>query len=391
VLIFRYAARELLRHPARSLFAVAGVAVACAMLLDMLMLSSGLGTSFRSLLSGAGYALRVAPGGTLPFDTEATIPDASRVRAAIESDPRVSAVAPVLGGNLLEGRTAERRVFALGIDPAEQGLYRLVEGRPPLEEDEVVVGRALREEGVGPGDTLWLAPGGGLGPVAGAAPRPFRVSGTGTFFYASAGERSLALKLGTAETLTGRADRASLMMVRLARGAEADEVVPALRAAFPSLEIASVAELVERAERRLSYFRQLALILGTVSLVVTTLLIGTIMAVSINDRYGTIAALRAIGVSRGSILSALAVESLLLCLAAAAVGLALGLVTAGRLETILADFPGLPAAIRFFVLDPGQLAIAGAALVAAGVGSALVPAWRVTRLPIAGTLHREEP
>jgi len=42
VLIFRYSARELLRHPARSLLAVLGVAVACAMLLDMLMLGGGL-------------------------------------------------------------------------------------------------------------------------------------------------------------------------------------------------------------------------------------------------------------------------------------------------------------------------------------------------------------
>lgn len=391
MLIFRYAARELLRHPARSLFAVAGVAVACAMLLDMLMLSSGLGTSFRTLLTGAGYALRVSPGGTLPFDTEATIPDAGRVRRELAADPRVAGVAPVLGANLLEGRAAERRVFALGVDPREQGLFRLADGRPPAAADEVLVGQALRDEGLAPGDTLWLAPGGGLGPVAGASPRPFRVVGTGTFFYASAGERSLALELGAAEALTGRTDRASLMMVRLAPEAEPDAVALSLRAAFPSLEVASVGELVDRAQRRLSYFRQLALILGTVSLVVTTLLIGTIMAVSINDRYGTIAALRAIGVSRGSILSALAAESLLLCLAAAGVGLALGLLTAGWLETILSDFPGLPAAIRFFVLDPRQLAIAGAALLAAGVGSALVPAWRVTRLPIAETLHREEP
>lgn len=391
MLIFRYAARELLRHPARSVFAVAGVAVACAMLLDMLMLSSGLGTSFRALLSGAGYELRVAPGGTLPFDTEATIPEAARVRAGIGADPRVAGVAPVLGGNLLEGREAERRVFALGVDPAEQGLFRTVDGRPPRTEDEVLVGQALREEGVAVGDTIWLAPGGGLGPVAGASPRVFRVVGTGDFFYASAGERTLALALEPAERLTGRPDRASLMMVRLAPGAGPEEVAATLRASFPALEVASVGEMVDRAQRRLSYFRQLALILGTVSLVVTTLLIGTIMAVSINDRYGTIAALRAIGVSRGSILSALAAESFLLCLAAAVLGLGLGLVTAGRLETILSDFPGLPAAIRFFVLDPRQLAVAGAALLAVGVGSALVPAWRVTRLPIAETLHREEP
>ncbi|MDT8436594.1 MAG: ABC transporter permease [Gemmatimonadota bacterium] len=391
MLILRYAARELLRHPSRSLFAVAGVAVACAMLLDMLMLSSGLGTSFRSLLAGEGYSLRVAPAGSLPFDTDATIADAAEVRAGLAAHPAVTGVAPVLGANFLEGPDGGARVFALGIDPEEQGFLTLVDGRLPTAADEAVVGMPLRDEGVGPGDTLLLAPAGGLGRVAAAPPRRFRVVGTGRFHYAPAGERSVALPIRTVAEVAGRPDRASLMMVRLADGASPDAVAEQLRRDGLALEIASVGELVERAERRLSYFRQLALILGTVSLVVTSLLIGTIMAVSINDRYGTIAALRAIGVSRGSILTALAVESLLLCTAAAAIGLVLGLFTADRLEAILADFPGLPRAIRFFVLEPRQAVQAGIALLLAGVGAALVPAWRVTHLPIAATLHGEEP
>ena len=72
MLILRYSARELLRHPIRSGLAILGVAVACAMLLDMLMLGGGLNSSFESLLTTAGYELRVAPAGTLPFDTGAT-------------------------------------------------------------------------------------------------------------------------------------------------------------------------------------------------------------------------------------------------------------------------------------------------------------------------------
>ena len=150
-------------------------------------------------------------------------------------------------------------------------------------------------------------------------------------------------------------------------------------------------QLVETAARRLSYFRQLAAILGTVSLVVTTLLIGTIMAISINDRYGTIAALRAIGISKRSIVAAFLVESLLLCVLAAAVGLGLGLLVAGQLERILSDFPGLPSAIRFFVFEPDRLAWAAAGVLLAGVGAALVPAIRAMNAPIAATLHREEP
>lgn len=393
MLILRYSARELLRHPARSLLAILGVAVACAMLLDMLMLGGGLTSSFRSLLTTAGYELRVSPAGTLPFDTGATIRDAGRVRAALEGAADVTGVAPVLGSNLLAaygvGEATETRLFVLGVDPGEQGIYRLSEGSHPGD-GGVVIGRELAEAGLSIGEPISLRPPGSFADAA-ARSRAFVVVGVADFLYSSAGERPVAVTLDALAGLTDRPDEVSLMMVRVRQGADPDRVAVALRSAVPELEIASVGQLVERAARRLSYFRQLAAILGTVSLVVTTLLIGTIMAISINDRYGTIAALRAIGISRRSLVAAIAAESLLLCLAAAAIGLLLGLLVAGQLERILSDFPGLPAAIRFFVLEPARVAWATFGVLAAGTAAALVPAFRAMNAPIATTLHREEP
>ena len=396
MLIFRYSARELLRHPARSLLAVLGVAVACAMLLDMLMLGGGLNASFRSLLTSAGYELRVSPAGTLPFDTGATIGDASGVRLRLESEPGIDAVAPVLGSNLLiensRGAGPDEgtdRLFVLGVDPAEQGIYRLTSGVDP-DENGVVIGRELADTGLAIGDSISLRAPGSFA-EAGRRTGSFRVTGVADFLYASSGERSAAVTLPTLAQLTDQPDRASLMMVRITEGENPESVAAALRLRHPELEIASVGQLVETAARRLSYFRQLAAILGTVSLVVTTLLIGTIMAISINDRYGTIAALRAIGISKRSIVAAVLVESLLLCVLAAAVGLGLGLLVAGQLERILSDLPGLPSAIRFFVFEPDRLAWAAAGVLLAGVGAALVPAIRAMNAPIAATLHREEP
>lgn len=389
MLIFRYSVRELFRHPFRSALAVLGVAVACAMLLDMLMLGGGLNASFRSLLTSAGYELRVSPAGTLPFDTGATIADASAVRRSLEAEVAVAGVAPVLGSNLLaEGREAER-LFVLGVTPGEQGIYRLISGRD-AGAGGIVIGRELAREGLAIGDSLALRAPGSFAD-AGRRTARFRVVGVAEFLYASSGERSAALDIGALAALTDQPDRASLMMVRLAEGEDPEAVAASLRALHPDLEIASVGQLVETAARRLSYFRQLAAILGTVSLIVTTLLIGTIMAISINDRYGTIAALRAIGISRRSIVAAFLVESLLLCVAAAIIGLGLGLLVAGQLERILSDFPGLPAAIRFFVFEPDRLAWAAAGVLLAGVGAALVPAIRAMNAPIAATLHREEP
>ena len=390
--LIRYAVRELAHHPARSLMAIAGVGVACAMLLNMLMLSSGLSVSFEELLSSAGYRLRVAPAGTLPLDTDAVITDAGRIRTTLQSHPGVAGAAPVLAANLLAGPGEGDRVFALGVDPDEQGLYRLIDGRGAEAPDEVVIeGKTADRSGLSVGDSLALRSVAGFGSVGRARRRSFRVVGVADFFYTSETENPIALTLGAVSELRERPDAASFFMLRPREDADPDAVAAELRALLPEVEIASIGELVDRASDRLSYFRQLAIILGSVSLVVTALLIGTIMAVSINERYGRFAALRAIGISRSTLMRGLSAESLLLCLAAAVVGLVLGLFTAGQLERILADFPGLPQSIRFFVLRPDQLFIAGALLVTVGVGAALVPAYCVTRLPIAETLHREEP
>ena len=411
-MLLRTSARELTRHPLRTALAVAGLAVSTAMLVDMLALGAGLEESFEELLRSRGYELRVTPPGALPLEAEATLARAGSLRDSLASAPGVAAVAPILAANLLlaedgggdaragaagDGSAAGAepgtgaRVFALGVDPAEQGVYRMLDGRAPRRGEEVVVGRETASAlGLAVGDTVRLRAPGVLS--RSTAPRcAFRVVGTAAFLYASTGERPVAMPLQALGELTGRSDRASLFMLRLVPGADAAATARRLSARFPRADVASVSELVERAEERLAYFRQLALILGTVSLVVVVLLAGTLMAVSVSERYGTIAALRAVGVSRGHVVGALALESLLLCAVAGLAGLALGAATGRYLESILSDFPGVPRSVRFFVLRPRDLATGYAALLAAGVAAAVLPAWRAATLDIATTLHREEP
>lgn len=383
----RLTTRELVLHPGRTVLAVTGVAVATAMLVDMLMLGGGLRTSFRELLRTRGYELRVSPKGTLPFDTEASLSGVAGTVEALEARPGVRAVAPVLAANLFLGG---ERVFVLGVDPAEQGVYRLVDGRPPATEREAVVSVETGEEaGLSVGDSLELQRAGAL--ASAAAGRTFRISGRAEFLYAARGERPVAVPLGALQDLADRPDRASFLMVALAPDVDPETTAEALRELLPAAEVASVSELVARAETRLSYFRQLSYILGAVSLVVTVLLVGTIMSVSISQRYGTIAALRAIGISRRSILTGLGLEGLALCAVAGLAGLGLGVATARWLEGILAGFPGLPRAVRFFVLRPSDLLVGYVTLLVAGLAASLLPAWRAASLDIARTLHDEGP
>ena len=74
--------KSLRRHGLRTALSLAGIAVAAAMLLDMVMLSGGIDESFADLLLKRGYQVRLTPKGTLPFDTEATMSGASGIVAA---------------------------------------------------------------------------------------------------------------------------------------------------------------------------------------------------------------------------------------------------------------------------------------------------------------------
>src|SRR5215213_5390324 len=123
---------SLVRHRARTALAILGVAVSAAMLLDMVMLSTGMRESFRGLLLSQGFQLRLSPKGTLPFDTEATIRSADSLVTLVRARPAVAAVSPVLGGQLhFPLATTTVNATALGVEPAVQGDYELVEGRQP--------------------------------------------------------------------------------------------------------------------------------------------------------------------------------------------------------------------------------------------------------------------
>jgi len=67
-------------------------------------------------------------------------------------------------------------------------------------------------------------------------------------------------------------------------------------------------------------------------------------------------------------------------------GLALGLVTARYLNSILARFPGLPERIDFFLFQPRAAWTALGLLVASGILSGIYPSWRGASLGIAATL-----
>ncbi len=394
-MILRLALATLTRRRARTALTTAGVAVATAMLLDMVMLGSGMRESFRGFIEQQGFQLRITPRGTMPFDTEATVGGGAALVVALQGDPDVVRVAPIIGTKGFVTRAGTDSVigaFLLGLDPTVQGDYILAEGRDVAAPDEMVVNAAwLASTGYAVGDTVALA--------AGYEPqvrrlrgiKTVRIVGRGRFVMLAGGDRAAALPIATVQAIGGeeRRDRVSVVLVATRTGADVEAVRARIERADPRLSALSTTAALRFVDERLSYFRQLAFILASVSLAVGFLLVTTLVTVSVNERIGEIAVMRAIGVARWRIVAQVMIEGVALSAVGAILGLGLGLVTARWLNGILATFPGLPAAFDFFLFEPSAAFRSLGMIVLCGIAAGVWPAWRAATLPIARTLREE--
>jgi putative ABC transport system permease protein len=387
--------KSLGRHRLRSALSIAGIAISGAMLLDMVMLSGGIEKSFAEMLLSRGYQIRLTPKGTLPFDTEATLSGAGDLVATLRRDPAIESAGAVLGTSLY-GRTRDSLVtlFGYGVQPEAQSLYVLESGRDLAPDDSlgiILSTPAASLLGASNGDTVTLV--GRLDPqvVTASVGRRLVVRGMVHWLYDYRGQPSVGTVLPVMQTLANQrtGDRASLLVVKVRDDGAAADVATRLGTAFPRLEVNSVADLVRHFKQRLVYFRQLSHVLGSMSLIVTVLLIATLLTITVNERLGEIATLRAIGISQATVIRQVLVEGIALTIIGGTLGIVLGIATARYLDSILTSFPGLPAAFSFFVPRPESLATAGLVLLVTGSLAGLYPAWLAARAPIAATLRAE--
>ena len=366
------------------------------MLLDMVMLSGGIDKSFSDMLLQRGYQIRITPKGTLPFDTEAFLSGATGLVRAFRSDPEIATAGAILG-TAVYARTPDSllTLFGYGVQPESQGVYRVVAGADLAPGDTsgllVSAPAAALLGNARVGDTIVLA--GRLDPQIAAAgeERALVVRGMVEWLYDFRGQPSVGAVLPVMQRLARQSttDPASLVLVRARSDSMVEPLVSRLRARYPTLEVNSVVELVTQARRRLAYFTQLSHVLGAMSLVVTVLLIGTLLTITVNERLGEIATLRAIGLGRATVVRQVLAEGIALTAIGSILGVLLGLATARYLDAILTSFPGLPAAFSFFVPRADTLTRAAIVLLVTGSLAGLYPAWLAARAPIAATLRAE--
>jgi putative ABC transport system permease protein len=398
---FALAWRTARRYRVRAVLAILGVAVIGALNFDMLLLSHGLLLSFADLINRSGYDIRIVSSSGLPL-ARLPVDHASQLMAEVGGLPEVAGVGLV---RTEQAMTTVKNQPAIPLelvgttDSAGGGAWTLVSGgdlaagaNAPSSPPAIVVSRSLASRlALTPGSVLRLR-----ARIAGASSAlpsvDFRVAGIADFPFEVSGAYMVATTMAGFQMAHGGGarDEADMVLAASAPGSGPDAAVAAIARLRPDLRVFSNDQVISSFNRNgFTYFRQISIVLSSTTAAFTFLLVATLLTVSVNQRLGEVAALRALGIARQKIAATLLWEAALLVGVGGVLALPLGALLAIGLDGILRRMPGLPEGLHFFVFEPRALVLHAALLATTAVVAALYPMWLAVKLPIAQTLRQE--
>ncbi len=356
-----FAAKNLLRRPARSALTLVGIALAVAAVVSLLGISDGFERSYYELYSGRGIDLVVHHAGRsqqLSSGLDQALGD--RIR-------RLPGVRDVIGGlvDVVSFEQADLFVVLVNGWDADSSIFdrlKIVSGRKLKNSDhrQLLLGKVLAANlGKRVGDVIDLYG------------QHFHIAGIFESFNVYE-NGSIAMLLGEMQQLTDRRNEVSGFTVEAEPTANA-AAISALKRSIerlaPELTVLSTVEFVNSvAQIRMA--RAMAWLTSAVAVVLGGIGVLNTMIMSVFERTRELGVLRALGWSRQRIVRMILSESVLLTLSGAAIGSASGVALAqalGRFHTTAGLIEGRVAPI--VILQGFLLALA------IGLFGAAYPAW----------------
>jgi putative ABC transport system permease protein len=387
--------KSLLAHKRRLFGTFLAVLLGVSFLFGTLVLGDTLRSNFNDLFSQANAGTDVLVRRASQLDTD---PGAAETQRGLIDQSLVTEVAAVQGvaaaepsvegyGQLLRndgtriGGNGPPTLAGNWLGESDLNPYRLVEGRAPRSDSEVVVNRGAAEDG-----DLELGTS-----VRVLTPKPIDVTVVGIATFGSAdglGPTTFtAFTLPAAQRyLLGGQDEITSISLKASPGVSQRELAASVTGILPERVEAITGDSVTQENTSdinatfLDFFTTFLLLFAGVALLVATFSIYNTFSIIVAQRTRESALLRAVGASRGQVLSSVVVEALAVGMVASGAGLLGGLGVVGLLKAMFDAFG--------FVFPAGGLAIrTSGVVIALGVGIAttvlagLVPAVRASRVP----------
>lgn len=376
---------SLRQRPLRTALTALGIAVAVGSTVVFMSLGEGLRQVFGNQLANLGPDIQVTYGesGDDLFPSAPELP--------VEFVAELNAAAPELG---IRSVTPVLLTLKGGINPSQSFIFeafptsfplaemfsspRLVEGRLLTAEDEgspvAIIGKsAASRSSVGVGGQLRFNPS-----------MTFEVVGV----VESGGgllDNFIVVPLSTLQQALGVHDRLSLIAVKLTRPETATEAAAAIEARFDELGAQTQAGMLSVVQDSLRVSDFIRLGISAIALLVGGIAVANTMMMSVFERTREFGVIRAVGARPSFLFGLVIVESILLSLIGAAVGVLLGWAVTQVVNRLAIDYVGLAVA----AVTPRLVLFAAAVAFFMGLVSGLLPAGRASRIPIAVAVARE--
>jgi putative ABC transport system permease protein len=257
---------------------------------------------------------------------------------------------------------------------------RIVEGRGPDADDEVVIDKNSANDGkIKVGDTITVSTKVGV--------LPFKVVGlVGFEELNSVGGASFAgFTFATAQADLGEAGKIDTISVSADKGVSEEQIRDRIAQVLPkSAEVVTGQTVIKENQKAISdnfsFFTILVAVFAGISLFVGSFIIYNTFSIIVAQRTREMALLRAIGASRRQVLGALMAEAVTVGLIASVLGLLAGLGLAALLLKVL-EGVGFELPQQGFVLSGSTVAITLIVGVGVTVVAAIFPSWRGASVP----------
>lgn len=159
-----------------------------------------------------------------------------------------------------------------------------------------------------------------------------------------------------------------------------------LKEKYPKYQILTKADRLKQLDRDISLTNTFNIAIGMVSLIIGLLFVACVMIMAVSERTNEIGMLRAIGISRETIFSQIFLESMIIVIMGAFVGLIPGYYGSIVLSNYLAEGYGITR--EFYAFTPLMALYTLILLIGTGSFVSLYPAYRAVKMDIIKALKR---
>ena len=374
LLFYRLIVRPLFREPVRTALTILAIALGVAVVLAIDLAGNAAAGSFRSSMEtlAGDNDLEVTASGGVPENvvgTLVTLPYSIRVSPRIEDyavivDTKKSL--PLIGLDLVsEGSVyAQSETRNSGDSKAQGAPDNIFEHL--VNADSILMGSS---SGYKTGDGVELL----------INDRVRKVTVRGVYPDSNGNESAIVMDLAAAQQALNRFGRIDRILLKMPQTPSLEEWQERLRSVLPTgVEVRPQGTGTNENRRMLAAFRWNLRLLSYISLVVGAFLIYNTISVSVVRRRAEIGIVRALGASRGIILSAFVGEAACFGLAGALIGLPLGrFMATGAVRLMAATVESLYVSSR-----PGTIELSAASVLLAlliGIGVAVASAYSPAR------------